>query len=163
MAGFRIRETGEYLNSEFALREYRIGKGGVPAQITEDWLNSIGMDVVFEGPQATPADQYGFSYFAGLEEVEGKWFTKYAVGPVFQDDDEGTAVDKLAAYKAAKDSERATTVRADRAKFLAECDWTQLADAPVDAAVWATYRQALRDVPTQTGFPWNVQWPAKPE
>jgi hypothetical protein len=163
MAGFRIRETGEYLNSEFALREYRIGKGGVPAQITEDWLNSIGMDVVFEGPQATPADQYGFSYFAGLEEVEGKWFTKYAVGPVFQDDDEGTAVDKLAAYKAAKDADHAAAIRSQRATLLAECDWTQLADAPVDAAVWATYRQALRDVPAQTGFPWNVQWPAKPE
>lgn len=163
MSGFRIRETGEYLNSEFALREYRRGKGGVPAQITEDWLNSIGMDVVFEGPQATPADQYGFSYFAGLEEVEGKWFTKYAVGPVFQDDEESTAEEKLAAYKASKDDAQAAAVRTTRASMLAECDWTQLADAPVDKEVWATYRQALRDVPTQTGFPWNVQWPVKPE
>lgn len=162
MAGFRIRETGEYLNSEFALREYRIGKGGVPAEITESWLNSIGMDVVFEGPQATPADQYGYSYFSGLEQVEGKWYTKYSVGPVFQDDADGTAAQKMAAYKAQKDAERAASVRSSRASFLAECDWTQLADSPVDKSVWATYRQALRDVPTQAGFPWTIDWPVKP-
>jgi hypothetical protein len=28
---------------------------------------------------------------------------------------------------------------------------------------WATYRQALRDVPSQAGFPWEVQWPTQPE
>ena len=58
--------------------------------------------------------------------------------------------------------QKATAVRLERNQRLAECDWTQLADAPVDAAVWATYRQALRDVPDQAGFPWNVTWPMKP-
>lgn len=58
--------------------------------------------------------------------------------------------------------QKAAAVRLERNQRLAECDWTQLADAPVDAAVWATYRQALRDVPDQTGFPWNVTWPMKP-
>jgi hypothetical protein len=58
--------------------------------------------------------------------------------------------------------QKATAIRLERNQRLAECDWTQLADAPVDAAVWATYRQALRDVPDQTGFPWNVTWPMKP-
>ena len=166
MAGFRIRETGEYLNSEFALREYRIGKGGVPKDITEDWLNSIGMDVVFEGPQATPADQYGFSYFSGLEQVEDKWFTKYSVGPVFADDEEGTAADKLAAYKAAKDAEQAKSVRSSRDAKLAECDWLVIKALETGTTVatdWAEYRQGLRDVPSQQGFPWNVQWPAQPE
>jgi len=32
----------------------------------------------------------------------------------------------------------------------------------VDKAVWATYRQALRDVPTQSGFPWEVTYPTQP-
>ena len=164
MAGFRIRETGEYLNTEFALREYRKGKGGVPQTIDSYWLSSVGIDPVFEGPQATPTDQYGFSYFAGLEkQSDGGWYTKYAVGPVFQDDEEGTAADKMAAYKARRDAEQGKTVRTNRDLMLAETDWTQVADAPVDKAAWATYRQALRDVPAQVGFPWNVQWPVKPE
>lgn len=53
-------------------------------------------------------------------------------------------------------------VRLQRNEKLNECDWTQLADAPVDKTAWATYRQALRDVPKQAGFPWDVQWPTQP-
>lgn len=54
-------------------------------------------------------------------------------------------------------------VRFQRNQLLSESDWTQVADAPVDQAVWATYRQALRNVPQQAGFPDNVTWPTKPE
>lgn len=50
-----------------------------------------------------------------------------------------------------------------RGKLLAASDWTQVPDAPVDQAVWATYRQALRDIPQQEGFPESVVWPTKPE
>ena len=57
----------------------------------------------------------------------------------------------------------AANVRADRDKRLANSDWTQVADAPVDQTAWATYRQALRDIPAQAGFPWEVTWPSKPE
>jgi hypothetical protein len=53
-------------------------------------------------------------------------------------------------------------VRKQRNELLATSDWTQLADAPVDASVWATYRQQLRDVPGQSGFPWQVEWPVAP-
>lgn len=56
----------------------------------------------------------------------------------------------------------AASVRAQRNQMLAETDWTQLPDSPVSAAAWANYRQALRDVTAQQGFPENIQWPAKP-
>ena len=56
----------------------------------------------------------------------------------------------------------AEQVRAERDALLAACDWTQVADAPVDQAAWAVYRQALRDVTAQTGFPNAVVWPTKP-
>jgi len=52
--------------------------------------------------------------------------------------------------------------RSDRNARLAKSDWTQLADAPVDVGAWTDYRQALRDVPDQDGFPWSVEWPEKP-
>lgn len=54
-------------------------------------------------------------------------------------------------------------VRASRNALLVESDWTQLKDAPVDQVAWATYRQALRDVTSQKGFPANVVWPDKPQ
>ena len=53
-------------------------------------------------------------------------------------------------------------VREKRNKLLADSDWTQVADAPVDQAAWATYRQALRDITEQDGFPVNVEFPAEP-
>lgn len=56
----------------------------------------------------------------------------------------------------------ATHARTHRDTLLAQSDWTQVADAPVDQAAWATYRQALRDVPAQAGFPTDVVWPIEP-
>jgi len=52
--------------------------------------------------------------------------------------------------------------RNKRDSLLADCDWTQHADAPVDKAVWATYRQALRDVPSQPDYPRIIVWPQEP-
>ena len=54
-------------------------------------------------------------------------------------------------------------VRQQRNSLLASSDWTQVADAPVDQQVWATYRQELRDVTSQETFPSEVTWPVAPE
>ena len=63
---------------------------------------------------------------------------------------------------ATKDTEQAKAMREQRGEKLKDSDWTQVADAPVDKAVWATYRQALRDVTAQSGFPWTIVWPDAP-
>ncbi len=54
---------------------------------------------------------------------------------------------------------KASEVREKRNAKLSASDWTQVADAPVDKEAWAVYRQALRDITNQNGFPWNIQWP----
>jgi Phage tail assembly chaperone protein len=54
---------------------------------------------------------------------------------------------------------RAAAVRVQRNQKLAETDWMMLPDAATDKAAVAAYRQALRDVPSQPGFPFNVEWP----
>lgn len=54
-------------------------------------------------------------------------------------------------------------VRRERNSLLAASDWTQVADAPVDHAAWATYRQALRDLPASYSGEGPIPWPAKPE
>jgi hypothetical protein len=59
-------------------------------------------------------------------------------------------------------SAAAAAIRAERDSLLTASDWTQVIDAPVDQAAWATYRQALRDIPQQAGFPWTITWPVKP-
>ena len=57
----------------------------------------------------------------------------------------------------------ADEARALRDELLASTDWTQVADAPVDQAAWASYRVLLRNVPQQAGFPETITWPIKPE
>lgn len=55
-------------------------------------------------------------------------------------------------------------LRAERDRRLAACDWTQVADAPVDAEAWKNYRQALRDLPTHANAFGQVgAWPKPPE
>jgi len=128
---------------------------------TEEWLEAHGADVVFEGPQATGGTVYQYSQRQGVEQLDGKWYTKNILGPVFTDG-ETTAAEQEAAYKATKDAERATNIRNLRTQLLKDCDWTQIADSTADKTAWATYRQALRDITGQAGFPWTITWPKDP-
>lgn len=54
-------------------------------------------------------------------------------------------------------------VRLQRDSLLSKSDWTQTQDAPVDTQAWQEYRQALRDVTNQEGFPTTVVWPEEPK
>lgn len=52
-----------------------------------------------------------------------------------------------------------------RNKLLFSTDWTQIPNNPLTSemqAEWATYRQELRDIPQQSGYPYNVVWPVAP-
>jgi hypothetical protein len=60
-------------------------------------------------------------------------------------------------------SEQTASIRSERDSLLTASDWTQVIDAPVNQAAWAAYRQALRDMPQQEGFPLNIDWPTQPE
>jgi hypothetical protein len=54
-------------------------------------------------------------------------------------------------------------IRNQRNNLLAQSDWTQLPDVPqATKDLWSTYRQALRDITTQSGFPTDVVWPTQP-
>jgi hypothetical protein len=85
------------------------------------------------------------------QKIDGVWTQVWNVSNV----DEDTLAERTAG--------RAQQVRDERNYKLSASDWTQLADAPVDKQAWADYRQALRDITTQTSFPWDVEWPAQPE
>lgn len=62
-------------------------------------------------------------------------------------------------------NEMADDIRDQRNTKLDNSDWTQISDSPLSAAdktLWQTYRQALRDITDQTGFPTDVTWPTEP-
>ena len=161
----RIRTSGAVMY-EAEFRAYQKANGGPSWDTTTtEVLEALGVDVVFEGPQATGGTVYQFSQAAGVEQVDGKWYTKYVLGPTFTDTPATdttpaqTAAEQEAAYKASKDAEQAKSVRTSRNDKLKECDWTQITDSMADKPAWATYRQALRDITTQAGFPWTITWP----
>ena len=165
----QIRTQTGAVMYEAEFRAYTKANGGPSWNTTTDAvLTALGADVVFEGPQASGGTVYQYSQAAGVEQVNGKWYTKHVLGPIFTDraatetEPAMTAVEQETAYKAAKDAEQATSVRSSRTVMLKDSDWTQVADAPVDKAAWATYRQALRDVTAQAGFPWTIDWPVAP-
>lgn len=70
----------------------------------------------------------------------------------------------LVDYSADEIEQQWSGIRADRNARLAACDWTQLPDAPLtntETANWGSYRQALRDITTQSD-PFNINWPVSP-
>jgi hypothetical protein len=75
---------------------------------------------------------------------------------------EGQQVNRVFTVEAIPDEEKAEQIRSERNSKLKDSDWTQLADSTADKAAWATYRQALRDITGQQGFPWTVNWPETP-
>jgi hypothetical protein len=62
----------------------------------------------------------------------------------------------------AQNTEQAKSVRNSRTEKLKDSDWTQIADSTADKTAWATYRQQLRDITGQAGFPWTITWPETP-
>ena len=147
-----IRTQDGLVMTESEFRSYIKANGGPTwDQTTLEILAQLGADVVLDGPQAIPS-RYQTVYRDGVEQINGQWFTKWSVAEM---DDEA---------KAAADAQQAEAVRSGRNNLLKDSDWSQGKDIP-DAVSqpWAVYRQALRDVPSQVGFPWDVQWPAQPE
>lgn len=156
MSEIRVRATGAVM-FESELRQYLKDTGGPSyAVLTPEVMEAVGVDPVLEGPQAQCTPPYQFSQRAGVEQIDGQWFTKYIAGPVFADTEEE------AAYKAQKDEEQAKAVRQQRTDKLSETDWRFRTDMN-PSQEWKDYCQALRDLPTQAGFPWDIEWPEQPK
>jgi hypothetical protein len=143
----RIRETGAVVfDNEFRSMHPNTG---FPVPLTEAIINEFGGDVVFEGPQASPT-RYQVGFADGVEQVNGKWYAKYSVAEMEQE------------AKDALDAKQAASVRQQRDSKLAATDWRYRRDLTTTPE-WDVYCQALRDVPSQAGFPWEVEWPTQPE
>ena len=147
MPEYRIRETGDVVLDLAAA----FPNSSIPQVPSAEDCEALGVDPVLNGPQPT-ATQFQVVYRDGVEEIDGKWYTKFSVA-----DMEQSAIDALTEQQWA-------SVRTDRNTRLAACDWTQLPDCPLDNTIqteWAVYRQALRDITDQVN-PFNITWPQEP-
>lgn len=84
---------------------------------------------------------------------DGKVYTCLKVSKTEQEIQEYATSQRLAAEK---------QVRLQRNQLLKDSDWTQITDTPTDKEAWVLYRQALRDITAQEGFPFNITWPDVP-
>ena len=91
--------------------------------------------------------------------------TRYKATPdgnvPFTADEEAAWDAKESEYVAGADDRAATEVRTERDAKLSATDWTASTDITMTAEM-TTYRQALRDVPAQAGFPTTITWPEAP-
>ena len=135
----RNRSTGAVI-TDSQLRADNPGTS-FPKQLTAGILDGFGYDPVLNGAAATVSGPYERSVRDGVEQIDGQWFTKYIVGPVFADSDEETA------YRTSIDNQAAINVRTERDRKLAASDWTVLTDSPLsdtDKAAWTSYRESLQ-------------------
>ena len=110
--------------------------------------NGVLQDVVMTHPSLIFAEGYASRFIEVPDQCENGWtFDGINFAPPLMD-----AEEQLALF-----------VRTRRNEMLAASDWTQVADAVVDQTAWAAYRQALRDISSQEGFPWTINWPKEPE
>ena len=148
---YRVKSTGE-IKSQGEVRSM-YPNTSFPSQWTPALVEELGLDPVFESPTPTTT-RYQTAYKDGVEQdAQGRWLWKWSISEM---DDE---------TKAAKDAEAAKAVRASRDGKLAECDWVVIKNLELNQnipGVWEVYRQGLRDVPAQAGFPYDITWPTKP-
>lgn len=97
-----------------------------------------------------PADDHTKNFERSAQLVDGAWQEQWIES------------DATSEQITERTTAKANDVRAERNEKLAATDWTQLADQSSVAATWTTYRQELRDVPGQSGFPFTVTWPTAP-
>jgi hypothetical protein len=127
-------------------------------EICELWsLEALaGLGIKRVEAETLPVDATGWPYLPGKPvDIEEALLIRRTY-PNAVSDVEGSAANL---------AQLAARARADRDARLTVCDWTQMPDAPLTTeakAAWAAYRQLLRDVPEQAGFPLAVGWPVMP-
>ena len=146
----KTASDGSLLQYPYTLADLRLQNKNTswPTQISDEVAADFGVFPVTPAPQ--PVDNYTINLQRTAIKQGNKWLEQWIETPATPE------------QITERTNGKAAGVRADRNQRLAECDWTQLTDAPVNHTTWATYRQALRDVTNQAGFPWNVQWPEAP-
>lgn len=148
---YRLRENGAILSKDEVKQMY--ANTSFPDVWNAELVENLGLDPILESPTPTTT-RYQVARKDGIEQNEaGQWVWKWSVS----DMDSTTAQ--------ALDDKQAKAVRATRDNLLAGCDWIVIKAYETNTNIpsaWELYRQSLRDLPQQSGFPWDITWPTKP-
>lgn len=124
-----------------------------PKKVPDEMLASYGVYTVNYVPEPSIDERtQKLEQNAQPHLEDGQWFLGWTVS--------SKTAEEVQQY----DDNAASGVRSERNALLSASDWTQVADAPVDAEAWAAYRQALRDITSHANFPHldEADWPVKP-
>ena len=164
MSEYRHTETGEVKTQGQWRSHYR--NVSLPRTWLIDTLAGLSLEAVLRSPAATTT-QYQTSVRDGVKQDSlGNWVEKYIARDMFADttDEDGVTTTKAeheAAYQARLDATAGEAARFERNTLLAGTDYFALTDVTMNADM-TSYRQALRDITTQSGFPNTISWPAEP-
>ena len=166
MSEYRIRSTGE-VKTQGQIRSMHPNVS-LPKVWNANVNETLGIDPVIASPKPDPSGDYKVVVRNGVEQdANGNWVHAWTENDMFQeytDDDDNvvTVQDQIDAKVAADNAALEATERATRDDLLKATDHYGLSDVSMTEAMTA-YRQALRDVPQQAGFPQTITWPTKPE
>jgi hypothetical protein len=153
---FRHNETGQIFNGEF---EFRMAYSNVsfPPTLDQNALDFANVSRVVEVPEpsCTPLQRVDFD---GIQLIDGQWTEVWSIHNKYDDPAE------QAAWVEEYIQSEWNCVREERKRLLRESDYTDLPNTPITAQCrnnFLTYRQALRDVTTQSD-PFNIVWPEIP-
>ena len=165
MSEYRVRESGD-IKSQGEIRAMHKNTS-FPKVWGENVHEAIGIDPVLITPKPESAEAYKHYTRNGVEQdANGNWVQAWTEGNMFSKytDGEGvvhTKAQQETAYQEGLDATAAKSVRTERDSRLAETDFHGLTDNTMSEEM-ATYRQLLRDIPAQAGFPHEVTWPDSP-
>lgn len=164
MGEYRHKVTGEVKSQG----EWRSANPNIsmPRVWNQNVLDTLNVEAVLEAPKPDAGPYQTVVRNGVVKDAKGNWVTAWEVRDMFSDhtDEDGvthTKAGQEAVYQAGLDEAAAKSVRDERDRKLAETDWMALSDVTMSAEM-AAYRQALRDITAQEGFPHSVNWPVKP-
>ena len=134
--------------SVITIQAFKDANKGVsfPNPLTDESAILFGYNLVLEGTKPTPTTVYEQVARDGCEQLSGKWYQKWTL----------TTGDTSTI-----DAAKAKDERAERDSLLSATDFYALSDVTMTSDM-TTYRQALRDLPSASGWPHTHTWPTKP-
>jgi hypothetical protein len=151
---YAIVENGVVVRYPYTVTDLRLANRDTsfPNKIDDETLLGYGLHKVFEvAPPQVTNTQILEELAPVYDPVQQQWNQVFSVRNMTEEE-----LQK-------RNSDQADQIRIDRNRLLVESDWTQLPDVPqATKDLWAPYRQALRDMPHQSGFPTSIVWPTSP-
>lgn len=154
----RNRDTGE-ITTKYDFLQMNPGLD-LPATWTQETLDAIGYDMIHPwAPTELPSSSLKEWVRDGVALMDDKWVWKYREVDIYD------TPAKEAEHLAREEKALAEGARRRRDDQLRTSDWIVIKAQEEGSTIpetWKTYRQALRDVPSQEEFPRNITWPDVP-